>query len=169
MPREERERRYIRDYLLKFYPGGGWVTNVPLGPIPQEIIARYGLQAGAKLFQPSRPRIDAVLLAANRYFLIEAKIREAKAAIGDLLVYRALAEKTPDLPLYDGQVLAMRLVVPWALDWVKLAAQEHGMDLVEFLPAWVEDYVRMRQDYFTKEWRMKREEIIRLREVLGVE
>jgi len=169
MPREERERRYIQDFLLQNYPRGGWVTNVPLGPIPQEILARYGVSAGAKLFRPSRPRVDAVLLAANRYFLVEAKIREPKAAIGDLLVYKSLAEKTPDLPIYNGEPISMMLVVPWALDWVKIAARQHDMHLVEFRPAWVEDYVRMRQDYFTRDWRMKREEIMRLRRSLGVE
>ena len=169
MPREERERRYVADYLLSQFPAGGWVTNVPLGPIPEEILARHGLVAGGKLFRPSRPRIDAVRWTNAGYWLIEGKIREAKAAIGDLLVYKALAEKTPDLPNYDGQPFIMRLVVPWALDWIKQAAESHGMELAIFLPAWVEDYVRLRQNYFTSEVRLAREEKIRLREQFGLE
>ena len=169
MPREERERRYVVDFLQETFPRGGWTTNVPLGPIPEEITTRHGLTAGAALFHPSRPRIDAVYPTRDRYLLIEAKIREAKAAIGDLLVYRALAEKTLDLPGYDGQPFGMLLVVPWALSWVREAASAHGMELAIFLPPWVEDYVRMRQDYFTREWRMKREETMRLRKALGVE
>lgn len=169
MPREERERRYIADYLQSYYPEGGWVLNVPLGPIPEEITARYGLVAGAALFRPTRPRVDAILVAHERYYLVEAKIREAKSAIGDLLVYKALAEKTLDLPLYNGQVIGMRLVVPWALDWVKQAAQAHGMELRTFLPPWVEEYVRERQNYFTRDYRISREEKLRLRRSFGLE
>ena len=41
-----------------------------------------------------------------------AAMREAKAAIGDLLVYKSLAEKTLDLPGYTGQPFRMRLVAP---------------------------------------------------------
>ena len=169
MPREERERRFVSDYLLEFHPQGGWMTNVPLGPIPEEIVTRYGLTAGAKLFGPSRPRVDAVIWTPPAYWLIEAKIREPKAAIGDLLVYKALAEHTPDLPNYDGQPIRMRLVVPWALDWIKQAAQDHGMELIVFLPPWVEGYVRERQEYHTRESRISREEKMRLRKTFGLE
>mgnify|MGYP001577009583 CR=1 FL=1 len=169
MPREERERRYISDYMLSQFPAGGWMLNVPLGEIPQEIVARHGLQAGAALFRPSRPRIDAVRWTTSAYLLLEAKIREPKHAIGDLLVYRALAQKTPDLPNYEGQPFVMRLVVPWALDWVQEEAKVHGMELALFLPAWVEDYVRLRQGYFTREVRLARDEKVRLREIFGLE
>lgn len=151
------------------FPAGGWVLNVPLGPIPQEIVARHGLQAGAALFRPSRPRIDAVRWTNAGYWLLEAKIREPKAAIGDLLVYKSLALQTPDLPNYDGQPFIMRLVVPWALEWVQEAARAQGMELAIFLPAWVEDYVRERQEYFTREYRLNRDEKMRLRRTFGLE
>lgn len=169
MPREERERRYVAEWLLANYPQGNYQSNVPLGPIPEEVVARHGLTAGAALFRPSRPRIDGVVWLPDRYLLVEAKVREAKSAIGDLLVYKALAEKTLDLPNYDRQPFKMVLVVPWALDWVKQAAAAHDMDLQVFLPAWVEDYVRLRQEYFTKGVREARAEKMRLRETFGLE
>ena len=169
MPREERERRYVAEWLLKTYPQGNFQTNVALGPIPVEITARHGLMAGAKLFQPSRPRIDGVVWLPHLYLLVEGKIREAKMAIGDLLVYKALAERSPDLPSYEGQPFRLTLVVPWALDWVKQAAQANEMDLQIFLPPWVEDYVRERQNYFTREVRLARDEKMRLRRTFGLE
>jgi len=169
MPREDRERRYIAEYMLEAFPRGGYSLNVPLGPIPDEIQARYGAQAGANLYRPSRPRIDATAWTPGVYWLIEAKVREAKAAIGDLLVYKSLAERTLDLPGYIGQEFRLRLVVPWALDWVISAATSYGMHLVVYLPPWVEEYVRSRQDYFTREYRLARDEKTRLRRVLGVE
>ena len=169
MPRENRERRYIAEYLLETYPQGGYYTNVALGPIPDEITARYGLSAGAALFQPSRLRIDAVVPQKTSYLLIEAKIREPRDAIGNLLLYRTQAQITPDLPEYVGQPFQARLVVPWALDWVVAAAKEHGMEIAIYLPPWVEGYVRERQNYFTRDYRIARDEKMRLRKLLGVD
>ena len=169
MAREERERRYIAEWLLGNYPQGNYMTNVPLGPIPEEIIARHGLQAGARLFNPSRLRVDGVVWLPNLYLLVEAKIREPAHAIGQLLLYKALAEKTPDLPAYEGQPFRLTLVVPWSLDWIRQAAQAHDMDLQLFLPAWVEDYVRERQEYFTRAYRLSRDEKMRLRRTFGLE
>lgn len=169
VPREDRERRYIADYMVELMGNQPYSLNVPLGPIPEEITARHGLSAGAALFRPSRPRIDATAWTPEGYWLIEAKIREAKSAIGDLLVYSALAAKTLDLPGYTGQPIKMRLVVPWALDWIQQAAEAHGMELRIYLPAWVEQYVRDHQLYFTREYRIARDEKMRLRKTLGVD
>ncbi len=169
MARAERERRYVADYLAQYYPRGGWMTNVPLGPIPEEITSQHGIARGAMLFRPARPRVDAVIWSTSHYWLVEAKIREAKSAVGDLLVYRTLADSTPDLPEYNGQEIHTRLIVPWALDWISRVATRYGMEMEIFLPAWVEDYVRERQNYFTREVRLARDEKMRLRQVLGVE
>ena len=166
---EPRERRYIAEYMADAYPQGNYALNVPLGPVPEDIAAKFGLAAGAKLIRPSRPRIDAVAWNRNYYYLIESKIREAKAAIGDILTYRALADKTADLPGYTGQEFQMVVVVPWALEWVLEAAQANGIRAEIYLPPWVEQYVKDRQLYFTAEYRVARAEKMRLRKTLGVE
>ena len=167
--RLERERKYVADYAAQKLPAGTWISNVAMGAIPAEIIAKYGLEAGRKLFQPSRPRIDLVHWLPNHYYLIECKIRDPKAAVGDLLYYLGLAPDTYDLPNYTGQQFKARLVVPWIIPSVKTTAERYGFEVVEFLPPWVEDYVRMRQDYFTREYRVARDEKMRLRKSLGVE
>ncbi len=169
MAREERERRYIADYLLHFYPRGGWTKNVPLGPIPADIVARFGLAAGAKLYQPTRLRIDAILALPDAYWLIEAKMLNPRDAIGDLTTYMALVKSTPDLPGYDGQPIKARLVIPWSLDWIDDMAKSHGFDVQVYLPPWVEDYVRERQHYFTREYRVQRDDKMRARRILGLE
>lgn len=169
MPREERERRYIAEYMATYFPAGGYSLNVPLGPIPEDIVARYGVTAGAALWRPARLRVDAVAWQPNVYWLIEAKVRAPRDAIGSLSVYLDLAPRTPDLPNYEGQEIRGRLVVPWALDWIRDLARERGLDLVEFLPAWVEAYVRSIQDYFTRDARIAREEKLRLRQLYGLD
>jgi len=167
--RLERERRYVSEYAATQLPPGSYITNVPLGAVPAEITAKYGLEAGRKLFQPSRPRIDLVHWLPNRYYLIECKIREPKMAVGDLLYYLGLAPGTWDLPNYSSQPFFARLVVPWIIPSVRTAAEHYGFEVVVFLPPWVEDYVRERQDYFTRASKVARDEKMRLRKTLGVE
>lgn len=169
MARKERERRYISEYMLHAWPKGGWQLNVELGPIPQEYVDRLGLGRAAALFRPTRPRVDAVKWTADAYYIIEAKIRDIKAGIGDLSYYKGMAARTPDLPFYDGQPLVCRLVVPWMIDWIRVAAEEAQVEVMVFWSDWIGEYVKERQHYFTAEYRAERAEKMRLREILGVD
>ena len=169
MPRKERERRYIVEYMKYAWPEGKWLLNVELGPIPKEYVDRYGLGKAAAYFRPTRPRVDAIKWTDKAYYLIEAKIRDIKAGIGDLTYYKGMASLTPDLPYYDGQPIICRLVVPWMLDWIRPAAEAAGVEVVVFWSEWIADYVRERQHYFTAEYRAERAEKMKLREILGVD
>lgn len=169
MPRKERERRYIAEYMKETWPEGNWQLNVELGPIPKEYVDRYGLGKAAALFRPTRPRVDAVRWTKDAYYLIEAKIRDIKAGIGDLSYYRGMAARTPDLPFYDGQPVICRLVVPWMIEWIRVAAESAQVEVVVFMQDWIDAYVRERQHYFTSEYREARAEKMRLREILGVD
>jgi len=169
MPRKERERRYISEYMKHQWPEGNWQLNVELGPIPQEYVDRYGLGKAAAMFRPTRPRVDAVKWTPDKYYLIEAKIRDIKAGIGDLSYYSGMVPRTPDLPFYDGQELVYRLVVPWMIDWIKVAADAANVDVKVFWVDWIADYIKERQHYFTADYRAKRAETMRLREILGVD
>ena len=167
--RQERERRYVSEYLLEAYPDMQWQLNVELGPIPLEYITRHGLTRAAAMFRPTRPRVDAVRWTESEYILVEAKLRDIKAGIGDLMYYRTMVQATKDLPWYDGQKISYLLVIPWMLEWVQWAADEAGIEVVVFSPEWVEEYVRERQHYFTAAYRRERNEKMRLRRILGVE
>jgi len=169
MPRQERERRFISEYMAATWPDGDYQLNVELGPIPQEYVTRLGLARAAALFRPTRPRVDAVKWTDTTYYLIEAKIRDIKAGIGDLTYYGSVIPLTPDLPWYDNQTIIKRLVVPWMLDWLKPVADAAGIEVVVSEQDWIADYVRERQHYFTAEYREKRAETMALRKVLGVE
>ena len=169
MERQERERRYISEYMLATWPEGGWQLNVPLGPIPEYLIKGHGLAMATAIYRPTRPRVDAVKWTPDTYYLIEAKVREIKAGIGDLVFYRGMATQGPDLPNYDGQKISFRLVVPWSIDWIAQAAAAQDIEMVVFSQPWIEDYVRGRQHYFTAEYRDERAEKMRLRRALGVD
>lgn len=169
MPRQERERRYISEYLMTAWPEGGWQLNVELGPIPQEYVDRLGIGKAAAMFRPTRPRVDAVKWLPDRYYLLEAKIRDIKAGIGDLSYYKGMIASTPDLPFYEGQPVVLRLVVPWMIDWIRVAADAAGVEVVVSHQPWIDDYVKERQHYFTAEYRAARAEKMKLREILGVD
>ncbi len=169
MARKERERRYIAEYMLKQWPQGNWQLNVELGPIPQEYINRLGLGRAAALFRPTRPRVDAIKWTKDHYYIIEAKIRDIKAGIGDLSYYGGMIPRTPDLPYYDGQPITRRLVVPWMIDWIQAAADSAGVEVVVFHADWIDEYVEERKHYFTAEYRAERAEKMRLRKILGVD
>jgi len=169
MPRKERERRYISEYMIQAWPDCGYQLNVELGPIPQEYVDRFGLGKAAAIFRPTRPRVDAVKWTDDKYYIIEAKIRDIKAGIGDLSYYKGMVKQTPDLPFYDKQEIVCRLVVPWMIEWIRSAADAAGVEVVVFWSEWIADYVRERQHYFTAEYRAERAERMRLREILGVD
>lgn len=169
MARQERERRYIAEYMMKTWPRGGYQLNVELGPIPPDYVARYGQAKAAALFRPTRPRVDAAKWSPEAYYIIEAKIRDIKAGIGDLMYYKAQIPNTVDLPFYDGQPVIARLVIPWMLEWLGPAAAAAGVEVVVYHADWIDAYVHERQHYFTADYRQKRAEVMRLREILGVD
>jgi len=169
MPRQERERRYIAEYMKETWPEGNWQLNVELGPIHQEYVQRYGLTRAAALFRPTRPRVDAIKWSDDKYYIIEAKVRDIKTGVGDLMYYMAQAKITADLPYYDGQPIIARLVVPYMLDWLLPAAAAAGVEVTVYWQDWIENYVRERQHYFSADYRDARKQKMRDREALGLE
>ena len=169
MPRKERERRYISEYMKETWPEGDWQLNVPLAMLPQEYADRYGMGKAAAFFRSWHPRVDAVKWLPDRYYLIEAKIRDVKTGIGDLLYYRSIIDKTTDLPFYEGQPVICRLVCPWSYDWIADIARTNNIEIVVRNYPWIAEYVKERQHYFTTEYRDARAEKMRLRQILDVE
>lgn len=164
-----RERRYISEFMFSKFRRGNYQLNIPIGPIPQELVEKFGTQWAAAQFRPSRRRVDALGWTPHQYILVEAKIRDPLPAIGQLLTYKALLLRTPDLPDGPKDAIDMWLVCPWALDWIKIACQENGIKLFIYWRDWIADYVAEFQNYFTAEYRRNREEVLRMRQVLGVD
>ena len=167
--RAERERRYIAEFMAETFRPDGYMLNVPLGEIPKELVELYGINGAAAIFRPSRRRIDAVAWTMHKYILIEAKIRDPLEGLGRLNTYYNMAKRTPDLPEYHGQEFEKWLVVPFSLNWIIQAAHDDNIKLVVFWRDWIADYVKERQNYFTKEYREARDEKQQIRKVFGVE
>ncbi len=167
--RQERERRFIAEYVALQFPPGQYVLNVPLGSVPEELVQLHGLQRATAIFRPQRRRVDAVAWDDDTYWVIEAKIRDPFEGIGRLVTYALEARRTRDLPGYEGQPIVPRLVVPFSISRDRDVCRECDIELVEYTPAWIADYVRERQLYFTAEYRQGREKLRRDRELFGLE
>ncbi len=165
----ERERRFIAEFMAETFRPDQYAMNVPLGPVPDELVEIHGIQGAAAVFRPSRRRIDGVAWTEHAYILIEAKIRDPLEGLGRLQTYRDLALKTKDLPEWHGQDFEMWLVVPYSLDWIITAAHDANIKLKIFWRDWIADYVKERQNYFTQEYRQARDEKQRLRKAFGLE
>ncbi len=165
----QRETRLLGEFLKARFPDDTWVTNVELGPLPAEEIAMRGVRATAARLRPFRRRIDGVSWTADRYNLIEAKIRDPLPGIGALQVYEALAKNTPDLVGYEGQPFHKLLVVPYSLEWLVTAGKELGVEVVVFWQEWIDEYVKEIQNYFTRDYRIARDDKAERRRLLGLE
>jgi len=153
-----RERRYIVEWANERFPEAEKMFNVPLGPVPESLIAELGsLEKAARTFRSWRPKIDAVLKLPDKVIFAEAEILDPKNAIGDLLYYRELVPETPDL----GEILNMKrefwLVIPTYLKWVEDFATKRGIVVDIYTPDWLEDYLEEWKKYTTPEGMLKRQ------------
>ena len=169
MPRQDREKRFIAEYMVQNFPPGTFALNVPVGPIPRELIQMHGLTQAAALFRPSRRRVDATAWSPDAYYVIEAKIRDPFEGLGRLLIYAFEAVDSLDMPGFEGQPIIPRLVVPFVIERDRLASVRFDIEMVEFRPAWIADYLRERQLYHTASFRAARDDRKQTLKLLGLD
>jgi len=161
--------RLLMEFLRERFPRGGYRTNVPLGPVPE--MPRGGTETPKVLlsFRPWRPKIDAIAFEDGRLILIEAKDMKWRDGMGNLLVYNALLEDTPELRPFLRRPRELWLLLPWTMEVIESAARRLGVKVVVFTPPWFEKRLEDLHNYWTKEWRVRREERRKLLELMGVE
>jgi len=163
-----RERRYIVEWAEKRFPDCEKRFNVPLGPIPEGIVQEFGPLKAARIYRPWRPDVDAIIICPGKIILAEAEIKNPRSAIGDLVVYRDLLPKTPELKRYLDRPIEVWMVIPWVTTWVRETAAEKGINIDIFIPDWLQEYVEELHKYYTKEGRLKREQRRSALEGLGL-
>ena len=129
----------------------------PLGPIPPELKELYGPAKAAKVYRPSRPEVDALVVLPGAILLIEAKIFKYMDGLAKLPVYAALVPKTPELMVFSGRPVIMHLLLPAPIPWVKAAAPDLGVEVYTWAPEWVLRIWEERDRYWTPEAKLRRE------------
>ncbi len=136
------ERRYIVQYVTHRYPDR--ITaffNLRLG-VPKPIVAGVATPEEYTISKPWAPFADAVVVLKDRIIVIEAKIRQPRTAIGQLIDYVRRVPATPQLtPYLGGRSIFGLLVTPFYDDEIKKTCEENGLLYDTFLPCWVLDYM----------------------------
>ena len=152
----QRERRYIVEWAEARFPGARKQFNVPIGPVPEEVIKALGFTKGVRFFRPYRPKIDCLVFLPDKLIAAEAEILVPKAAIRDLILYKQLLPQSPELGEYKLKPMEFYLVMPESIGWVEEIARQNGIKIDIFKPAWIDEYVKAMGKYWTKEGRLER-------------
>ena len=138
---EPREMRLCSEYCATFHHRGVILTRVRLGPYPAELLKYVSAEEEARMITVWRRWADALVIYPDRVVLIECAIRPNPGKISQLLLYKELFYKTPELEYLKDRRLELELVYAIEDPATVLLAQKHGIRAVYFKPAWVEEYI----------------------------
>lgn len=161
------EPRWVSAYIKEHYPDGEIRLRCPLGPIPDELKQMYGPAKAARVYRPSRPEVDALVILPDVLLLVEAKIFKYMDGLSKLPIYASLVPETSELMVFKDRPVIMHLLLPKAIPWVVAAAPKHGVEVKTWAPDWVLQIWEERDLYWQPAAKMRREERKALLEKLG--
>jgi len=163
------ETRMLAEYLKETYSKYTVISKVPLGKVPKELMAEVGYKRALGMSRPFRPEIDAVVALPGALILIEAKVWRIVDGLAKLPMYQSLVPFTPELRQYRHLQTIMELVVAWTNDNLEIMAKNAGVRVRVFCPPWIDEVVKAQHEYWTPEYRAKREEKLKLRKLYDLE
>lgn len=166
---EQREKRLISEWRQERYPRDPHILGCPLGAVEAELVGRMGLSRAIAVSRPWRLEADCVVTLPGRVIVAEAKIFRPRDGVGDLLVYKPLIARTPELAEYADRPVDLVLVIPWVTRVVEEMAEASGIRIDLFSPAWCADYIEEHHKYWTPEYQTARQEKKRVIQALGLE
>ena len=167
VPRKSWEERFVSDYTLLNYPDDTIMLRVPIGPLPEKMVAEDGPVKAARWFRPSRPVADAIVLTKEKIVMIEGKVFMVRDGIGALLTYAPLVHHTPELLQHAGKPVELVLVTARPPQWAIMAAEHTNVRIDVYQPAWIDEYYEHMQSYWTKERRAGRQHRKEVLQALG--
>lgn len=156
--RKEWEAGFLSAYLVEKFPAATVMHRVPVGDIPPAITLDFGADAGARVFRPSRPVADAIVIQDKVLYLIEGKIWNINQAIGQALYYSRLIDYTPELTQYKDLQRVLQVVSARAPPWASSVHLFPEIEFVQYLTPDVKDYIEKTESYWTPTARADREQ-----------
>jgi hypothetical protein len=167
---QQRERALLSEYIRLKLQGLQVRQNCPLGIVPESLIVEYGRTQALRVARKMRPEVDALVIAPDKLILIEAKILRWVDGLAHLVVYKALVPDTPELEAYKDRPVVMRMVIPFTQENMQSVAARMGVEIEEFTTPAIDEYLNKElPKYSTQEYKRRRAEIMRQREILGVQ
>ena len=141
-PYQQRDRRYVVEYVTEIYPNDRQFFNLRMGPAPISIAEAYpGLNVD-RFARVWKKTCDAVVITKDEIVLIEGELRRPTEGLGELLVYRDLINTTPELQPFMGKKIRTVLLCPILDPTMTMQLRDHNIDAVLYKPQWVEDYLQ---------------------------
>ncbi len=141
-PYVQRDRRYIQEWVLRFFPSYIHFFNMRLGQAPPQIATQHPTLNIDRWARVWKKTADYVGVGPEEIILAEGELRRPVEAIGELQVYRDLLSTTFDLRPYLNRPVKTYLVCPVDDPTLDLRLHELGIIKAVFRPPWVEDYLR---------------------------
>jgi len=162
------ESRMMAEYVLDKFPQYRVMLRQPLGPpvVGADVFPDMARRLNAS--RPWRPEVDAVVVLEDHLLFVEGKVNEPLYGLAKLPAYAALADETPELAAWKGWEVRMRLVVPFPVTWLELAAQKAGVEVDVYFKPWMQTYLDYVGSYHTQANRRFRAERQAAREKLGL-
>lgn len=163
------ETRMVAEYLKATYSTYPFIIAQPLGKVDETLQAQVGTARAIKISRPFRPEVDAVVILPRHLIIIEAKVWNIVNGLAKLPLYKSLVAHTPELQQYQPREVIMELVVGWTNSNLDIMAREMDVRVKVYCPPWLEEVVESQHRYWLPEYRTKREQVLRDRELLGLD
>lgn len=152
-----RETAYMAEWAKKEFPNDVVEMRARLGRAPESLENEMGPDAANRRFRPFMRWADGVVLRADQVVIIEAKLRGDPAAVAQLKYYADLFGKTFAYREHWPKPRRLVLLTPWEDPDLEDYAQRQGVEVIHWVPPWLDAYLEHRKNYNSKEWRARRE------------
>ena len=129
MTKQQAEAKFVNEYMYMTFGDSFYWTRVHLGALPLKDLAR--------MYQVKQHWADAVAIRDGTVFIIEAKLANESAGIGQLDLYEMLFRQTPRFKDAWNYKVVKRLLVVRMIPELKELAKAHNIEYVVYAPDWV--------------------------------
>lgn len=128
----QKEGEMLVRFLEKTYPGRQIWVRKRIGPMIPKHLQGTLTPEQEKFVGIYRPKVDAIVLLDDRVLLLEAKVRNDLAAIGELLAYLEIFPKTPELAEISHLPTSMMIVADGIYEPLSTVALMNGIEYIVF-------------------------------------
>ena len=131
---EWRESRLLNEWLKEAHPQSLQWKRVRVGP------PLTGHEN--PVYSVLNRWADAVIFEGGEVFIIEAKLKAAPGAIGQLKLYGKLFPGTPEFSELKDKPLRLVLLAGITDQAVKALCKDEGIEYIVYTPPWVKDWLK---------------------------
>ena len=135
----------LREYAVRMFPGEQLVEQLRLGPTSSHLVGVTVTPALEAALRVSNWYADGVLFLSDKTLIIEAKIKPNPSAVGQVLFYRRLANRTPVFQARLNLPIEAAVLFAEADNDVTDYARALGVVVFTFTPMWIADYLQLVQ------------------------